>query len=110
MVGGVVRDLLLKRRNDDIDFVVEGDAIRFAESLQARYGGQVHSYRPFGTATWLLDGASVDGDWVCPITSISPPRATNSTSIPPPCRRSTAARSSWICSGATSPSTRWRCS
>lgn len=62
MVGGVVRDLLLKRRNDDIDFVVEGDAIRFAEGLRDQFGGQVHSYRPFGTATWILDGASIDGD------------------------------------------------
>ncbi|MEP7291396.1 MAG: CBS domain-containing protein, partial [Chloroflexota bacterium] len=32
MVGGVVRDLLLRRSNDDIDFVVEGDAIPFAET------------------------------------------------------------------------------
>ncbi len=60
IVGGVVRDLLLKRHNDDIDFVVEGDAIRFAEGLQARYGGMIHSYRPFGTATWILSGASLD--------------------------------------------------
>ncbi len=68
MVGGVVRDLLLQRRNDDIDFVVEGDAIRFAQDLQERYGGKIHSYRPFGTATWLLvgnsfpQGARIDGD------------------------------------------------
>ncbi len=61
LVGGVVRDLLLKRRNFDIDFVVEGDAIRFAESLQARYGGRVHSHRPFGTANWVLSEAVIDG-------------------------------------------------
>ncbi|HVU13975.1 MAG TPA: CBS domain-containing protein [Phototrophicaceae bacterium] len=63
MVGGVVRDLLLKRGNDDIDFVVEGDAIRFAEGLQATYGGRVSHYRPFGTATWKLEQVSflVDG-------------------------------------------------
>lgn len=58
IVGGVVRDLLLKRANDDIDFVIEGDAIYFAEGLQARYGGQVHHYRPFGTATWKLEGVN----------------------------------------------------
>ncbi|NJO56715.1 MAG: CBS domain-containing protein [Rhodospirillales bacterium] len=39
IVGGVVRDLMLARPNLDIDFVVEGDAIRFAESLHARFGG-----------------------------------------------------------------------
>ncbi|MEO8395907.1 MAG: CBS domain-containing protein [Chloroflexota bacterium] len=59
LVGGLVRDLLLKRPNADIDFVIEGDAIRFAEGLQARIGGQVHSYRPFGTATWHLAGATI---------------------------------------------------
>ena len=62
LVGGIVRDLLLQRPNADIDFVVEGDAIRFAEDLQARFGGQVHSYRPFGTATWRLASASIDRD------------------------------------------------
>jgi tRNA nucleotidyltransferase (CCA-adding enzyme) len=56
MVGGVVRDLLLERGNLDIDFVVEGDAIQVAQELQARFGGEVHSFRPFGTAKWHLDG------------------------------------------------------
>ncbi len=55
LVGGVVRDLLLERRNLDIDFVVEGDAIDFATALHNRFGGDIHSYRPFGTAKWLLD-------------------------------------------------------
>jgi tRNA nucleotidyltransferase (CCA-adding enzyme) len=55
MVGGVVRDLLLKRANTDVDFVVEGDAIAFAEGLAGYFGGAIHSYRPFGTAKWRLD-------------------------------------------------------
>ncbi len=55
VVGGVVRDLLLKRPSDDLDFVVEGDAIEFSRRLQARYGGQIHVYPPFGTATWRLE-------------------------------------------------------
>jgi tRNA nucleotidyltransferase (CCA-adding enzyme) len=55
MVGGVIRDLLLDRQNFDLDFVVEDDAIRFAESLQKQFGGQVNSFRPFGTAKWSLD-------------------------------------------------------
>lgn len=55
MVGGVVRDLLLQRPNLDIDFVVETSAIDFAHSLQTRYGGEVYSFQPFGTAKWLLD-------------------------------------------------------
>ena len=55
MVGGVVRDLFLERPNYDIDFVVENDAIQFAEALVEQYGGDVNSYRPFGTAKWILN-------------------------------------------------------
>jgi tRNA nucleotidyltransferase (CCA-adding enzyme) len=55
LVGGVVRDLLLKRPNYDIDFVLEDDAIAFANLLCERYGGRIHSYKPFGTAKWHLN-------------------------------------------------------
>lgn len=55
LVGGIVRDLLLKRPNYDVDFVVEGDAIAFAQALVQIYGGRIHSYKPFGTAKWHLD-------------------------------------------------------
>lgn len=55
MVGGIVRDLLLDRPNFDIDFVLEGSAISFAESVFAQFGGDIHSYPPFGTATWTLN-------------------------------------------------------
>lgn len=58
MVGGVARDLLLERPNFDIDFVIEGDAIEFAEALQTKFGGRVHPYPPFRTATWTLDTES----------------------------------------------------
>ncbi|MFN8527225.1 MAG: CBS domain-containing protein [Anaerolineae bacterium] len=61
LVGGVVRDLLLKRGSFDLDFVVEstedGAAIRFADTLGARYGGQVTSFKPFGTAKWKIDAS-----------------------------------------------------
>jgi tRNA nucleotidyltransferase (CCA-adding enzyme) len=60
MVGGVVRDLLLERPNYDIDFVVEDDAIAFAEALKESYGGRIHPYPPFGTATWTIDEAVVE--------------------------------------------------
>ncbi|MEO8610063.1 MAG: CBS domain-containing protein [Chloroflexota bacterium] len=58
LVGGVVRDLLLNRENLDLDFVVEGSAIDFAEHLQRQFGGQVNSFRPFGTAKWKFDDES----------------------------------------------------
>ncbi|MEL6150497.1 MAG: CBS domain-containing protein, partial [Chloroflexota bacterium] len=55
MVGGVVRDLLLKRPNLDIDFVLEGDAMAFAQSLDEEFGGVVKTHEAFGTATWTFD-------------------------------------------------------
>ncbi|MBK8021324.1 MAG: CBS domain-containing protein [Chloroflexi bacterium] len=54
MVGGVVRDLMLGRGNLDIDFVVEGDAIAFAQGLQETYGGGLTQFRPFATAKWQM--------------------------------------------------------
>jgi len=55
IVGGVVRDLILNRPNLDIDFVVESSTITLVEQLRSRYGGETHSYKPFGTAKWILD-------------------------------------------------------
>jgi len=54
IVGGFVRDILLKRPSPDMDFVIEGDAIALARSLSARYGGTVTSHRQFGTAKWQI--------------------------------------------------------
>ncbi len=58
LVGGVVRDVLLSRPNFDVDFVIEGDAIAFADSLQQLQGGVTHSFKPFGTAKWFVQQAS----------------------------------------------------
>ena len=55
MVGGIVRDLLLERRNLDIDFVLESSAVDFTESLSAKFGGNTDVYPIFGTATWTLN-------------------------------------------------------
>lgn len=59
VVGGFVRDLLLNGANRgatvvDMDIVIEGDAIAFAERMQARYGGRIVPHKRFGTAKWLL--------------------------------------------------------
>jgi tRNA nucleotidyltransferase (CCA-adding enzyme) len=54
LVGGLVRDILLKQPSQDLDFVVEGEAIQFAQLLAARYGGRVTSHRQFGTAKWII--------------------------------------------------------
>lgn len=61
LVGGAVRDWLLQLPEiDDLDFVVEGDAIALAESLRRRHGGDVQSYPKFGTATWRIGDVAVD--------------------------------------------------
>lgn len=61
LVGGVVRDLLLAYENLDIDIVVEGDGIAFAQKLAARYQGRVKAHQKFGTAVVQLpDGRKFD--------------------------------------------------
>jgi len=61
VVGGFVRDLLLEQTNRgaafDMDIVIEGDAIAFAEQMQRHYGGRIVPHRRFGTAKWLLNDA-----------------------------------------------------
>jgi len=51
IVGGPVRDILLDRKNHDLDFVVEGNAIEFAEALNKTLKGRLKTHRAFYTAT-----------------------------------------------------------
>lgn len=51
LVGGFVRDLLLKRPSLDIDVVVEGDAIRVANAMCERWNATLEVHPQFGTAT-----------------------------------------------------------
>lgn len=60
IVGGIVRDMMLKRPNDDIDFVTEISAIDFAESVVSKFGGELNSFRPFGTAKWMPSPKSAE--------------------------------------------------
>jgi tRNA nucleotidyltransferase (CCA-adding enzyme) len=50
LVGGAVRDLLLREPGFDVDLAVEGDGIAFATELAARLKGHVRPHRKFGTA------------------------------------------------------------
>jgi tRNA nucleotidyltransferase (CCA-adding enzyme) len=60
-VGGFVRDLLLRHENLDVDLVIEGDGIAFAEALARKVGGKVASHRKFSTAVLSLpDGFKLD--------------------------------------------------
>jgi len=54
IVGGFVRDLLLKQPSQDFDIVLEGDAIAFVNHLVERYGGRAVPHQRFGTAKWII--------------------------------------------------------
>jgi tRNA nucleotidyltransferase (CCA-adding enzyme) len=61
LVGGLVRDVILKRRNLDVDIVIEGDGIRFAKACADHLGAKVRSYPKFGTAVLVMpDGFKID--------------------------------------------------
>lgn len=58
IVGGFVRDLLLRKPSQDFDVVIEGDAIAFANHLVKTFGGRVVIHKRFGTAKWILTDAN----------------------------------------------------
>lgn len=61
VVGGFVRDLILKHENLDIDIVVEGDGIGFARILVNHFGGRMRHYYKFGTAVVIFpDNFKID--------------------------------------------------
>lgn len=60
-VGGFVRDMLLGIPNDDIDLVVEGDGVAFAQTLGERLGARIRPHLKFRTAVLILpSGQKVD--------------------------------------------------
>jgi len=61
LVGGLVRDILLKRENLDVDVVIEGDGIQFAQEFAKNYDTRVRSHKKFSTAVLIFpDGFKVD--------------------------------------------------
>ena len=62
LVGGAVRDILLRIPNLDIDLVVEGNGITFAEELASKMTAcRVRSHEKFRTAVLLFDdGFKID--------------------------------------------------
>lgn len=51
LVGGFVRDLILGVKNLDVDIVVEGSGIKFAEEFSSALKAKITRHRRFGTAT-----------------------------------------------------------
>ncbi|MBF0201792.1 MAG: CBS domain-containing protein [Desulfamplus sp.] len=61
VVGGFVRDLMLYRKSDDIDIVVEGDGTAFAGYLADIKKGRCNTHPEFGTAVVILpSGFKID--------------------------------------------------
>jgi tRNA nucleotidyltransferase (CCA-adding enzyme) len=62
LVGGAVRDLLLRNHNLDIDLVIEGQGIPFARQLAEEFSDcRVRGHEKFGTAVMLFpDGFKID--------------------------------------------------
>ena len=54
LVGGFVRDLLLNKPVNDLDIIVEGDAIKLGEALVQKHGGKLIPHTKFRTAIWHL--------------------------------------------------------
>lgn len=60
-IGGYVRDRLIGRPCKDIDFVVEGDGIAFAEAAALRLdAGPVHVFKNFGTAMFKWEDMDIE--------------------------------------------------
>jgi tRNA nucleotidyltransferase (CCA-adding enzyme) len=60
LVGGVVRDLMLRQSNFDLDLVVEGDAIALAKEFTEKVGGKLTVHTMFNTAKLSLGKWSID--------------------------------------------------
>ena len=60
-VGGIVRDLFLRRDNLDVDVVIEGNGIAFASGFSAGHNARLITYKKFGTANLMFpDGFKID--------------------------------------------------
>jgi tRNA nucleotidyltransferase (CCA-adding enzyme) len=60
LVGGSVRDLLRGEVNTDIDIVIEGDGIAFAQSLGRELKARVKTHSRFGTAVLVAGQLKFD--------------------------------------------------
>lgn len=61
VVGGFVRDLLMEKKNFDIDIVIEGDGTKFATAYAKKYHGKVFIHQKFKTAVVTMDsGFKID--------------------------------------------------
>lgn len=60
VIGGFVRDLFLNRPSKDIDVVVVGNGIAFAEKVGAKLNTKVAVFKNFGTAMLKYDSLEIE--------------------------------------------------
>lgn len=60
LVGGSVRDIMRGETNLDIDLVIEGDGIKFAQELGKKLNLKVKSHKRFGTAVVITEFLKFD--------------------------------------------------
>ncbi|MFN4144938.1 MAG: CCA tRNA nucleotidyltransferase [Runella sp.] len=60
VIGGFVRDLMLRRPSKDIDIVCVGSGIALAEAVAKVLGVHVNVFKNFGTAQFVVDGWEVE--------------------------------------------------
>ncbi len=60
LVGGVIRDIILKHNTKDIDIVVEGNAIKTGYELNKMLNGTLQVHKEFGTVSILKENMRID--------------------------------------------------
>ena len=60
VIGGYVRDSLLKRSSKDIDIVVEGSGIELAQKVAGKLGVTLSVFKSFGTAMFKWKGLEIE--------------------------------------------------
>ncbi len=61
VVGGFIRDLILNKEVEDIDFLVVGDVIKYAQTFAASFGiNDVVVFKTFGTAHFTYKGLNFE--------------------------------------------------
>jgi len=60
LVGGVVRDILLKKEIFDLDIVIEGNAIEFVKEISEHLNTKFIKHHSFGTATIYFNNHKID--------------------------------------------------
>jgi poly(A) polymerase len=61
VVGGFIRDLILNKEVEDIDFLVVGDVLKYAQTFAASFGiNDVVVFKTFGTAHFTYEGLNFE--------------------------------------------------